>query len=59
MPANADEKVAEALKPADDMVLRGSGYEHLNFPTVHQSIGNDMFYEPTQLTRTSRSNSQE
>ena len=29
---------------ADGMVFWGSGYEHLNSPTVHQSVGNDMFY---------------
>jgi hypothetical protein len=26
------------------MVFWGSGYEHLNSPTVHQSVGDDMFY---------------
>jgi 3-hydroxyisobutyrate dehydrogenase-like beta-hydroxyacid dehydrogenase len=29
---------------ADGMVFWGSGYEHLNSPTVHQSVSNNMFY---------------
>jgi polyvinyl alcohol dehydrogenase (cytochrome) len=28
----------------DGMVFWGSGYEHLNSPTVRQSVGNDTFY---------------
>jgi polyvinyl alcohol dehydrogenase (cytochrome) len=50
--------VASGSAIADGMVFWGSGYEHLNSPTVHQSVGNDMFYafEPAQLPRTSRSN---
>jgi polyvinyl alcohol dehydrogenase (cytochrome) len=41
---------------ADGTVFWGSGYEHLNSPTVHQSVGNDMFYafEPAMPRRTSR-----
>ena len=41
---------------ADGMVFWGSGYEHLNSPTVHQAVGNDVFYAfaPANLPRTSR-----
>ena len=48
--------VASGPAIADGMVFWGSGYEHLNSQTVHQSVGNDMFYafEPPQLQRTSR-----
>ncbi len=49
--------VASGPAIADGMVFWGSGYEHLNSPTVHQSVGNDMFYafEPAVLPRTSPS----
>jgi polyvinyl alcohol dehydrogenase (cytochrome) len=50
--------VASGPAIADGMVFWGSGYEHLNSPTVHQSVSNDMFYafEPAGLPRNSRSN---
>jgi polyvinyl alcohol dehydrogenase (cytochrome) len=49
--------VASGPAVADGMVFWGSGYEHLNSPTVHQPVSNDMFYafEPALLQRTSRS----
>jgi polyvinyl alcohol dehydrogenase (cytochrome) len=45
---------------ADGMVFRGSGYEHLNSPTVRQSVGNNMFYAFSQhrFLATSRLNGQ-
>jgi len=48
--------VASGPAIADGMVFWGSGYDHLNSATVHQSVGNDMFYafEPEVLRRTSR-----
>jgi outer membrane protein assembly factor BamB len=48
--------VASGPAIAHGMVFWGSGYEHLNSPTVHQSVGNDMFYAftPAVLPRTSR-----
>jgi polyvinyl alcohol dehydrogenase (cytochrome) len=48
--------VASGPAIADGMVFWGSGYEHLNSPTVHQSVGNDIFYafEAEVLSRTSR-----
>jgi hypothetical protein len=36
--------VASGPAIADGMVFWGSGYEHLNSATVHQSVSNDMFY---------------
>ena len=48
--------VASGPAIADGMVFWGSGYEHLNSPTVQQSVGNDMFYafQRAVLARTSR-----
>jgi hypothetical protein len=48
--------VASGPAIADGMVFWGSGYEHLNSPTDHQSVSNKMFYafEPAVLPRTSR-----
>ena len=50
--------VASGPAIADGMVFWGSGYEHLNSATVHQSVSNDMFYafEPAMLPRTARAN---
>jgi polyvinyl alcohol dehydrogenase (cytochrome) len=36
--------VASGPAIADGMVFWGSGYEHLNSPTVKLSVGNNMFY---------------
>jgi hypothetical protein len=36
--------VASGPAIADGMVFWGSGYEHLNSPTVKQSVSNNMFY---------------
>jgi len=36
--------VASGPAIADGMVFWGSGYEHLNSPTVKQSVGNNLFY---------------
>jgi hypothetical protein len=50
--------VASGPAIAGGMVFWGSGYQHLNSSTVHQSVGNDMFYafEPVVLPNTSRLN---
>ena len=50
--------VASGLAIAGGMLFSGSGYEHLNSPTVHQSVSNKMFYafESELLPRTSRLN---
>jgi hypothetical protein len=36
--------VASGPAIADGMVFWGSGYEHLNSPTVKQSVSNNIFY---------------
>ena len=50
--------VASGPAIADGMVYWGSGYEHLNSPTVRQSVSNNMFYafEPAMLPRTKQAN---